>query len=227
MSLHLNSFAAESPPLRFGFMAVFQAKGASSPPGVTLVSRIVGTRTPHTAYHYMALDEMNRTFESGFVKVGGQREVSLSGCRTTLCLLKVELPYHGRVRSRTPHAFVASAESPLRLSDTIDATLYFYVPQDCDRFEIGGECGPRRILPLEVYDPNGDAVTAETNRDSRTWFQTWQVDVPEEFRNAVWSMHTRVTADLRVKLEGNLPPLLAMEPEWAEQLGKRIEASTK
>lgn len=205
-------------------MAVLQTKGTESAPLVRLVSRRINERAPHVGFQYKALDENNRIFEHGFVKFGGEKEINLAGCPSDLCLLQVQIPHGGTLVSRTPYCFLASAEHPLRLTGKFDVRFHFYVPRDCRQFEIAGECGPKRKLPMDVYDPAGRAVTAAAGRDSRTWFQSWQVDVPEALRGRTWAMVTRMHGDLRLKLEGDLPPLLALEREWAEQIGRRIAA---
>ena len=216
--------ASESPLLRFGWMAVFQTKGVPSPPLVKLMSRRINDRPPHVGYQYKALDESNRIFEHGFVAFGGEREISLARCPTDLCLLQVQMPHGGLVESRTPYCFLASEEHPLRLTGKFDVRFHFYVPEDCRRFEIAGECGPKRKLPMNIYSPEGRAVTAAAGRDGRTWFQSWKVDVPEELRGRTWAMATRMHGDLRLKLEGDLPPLLALKREWAGLIGRRIAA---
>ena len=204
-------------------MAVFDTKGYS-PPLVKLTSRRINERPPHVGFQYKALDERNRIFEHGFVKFCGEQEISLAGCPTDLCLLEVQMPHGGVVGSRVPHCFLASEEHPLRLTGKFDVRFHFHVPQDCRQFEIAGECGPKRKLPMDVYDPEGRSVVATTGRDSRTWFQTWTVDVPTELRGRTWAMATRMHGDLRLKLEGDLPPLLALERGWAGQIGRRISA---
>ena len=205
-------------------MAVFQVNGRASPAVVKLMSRRINERPPHVGFQYKARDESNRIFEHGFVKFGGEKEISLAGCPTDLCLLEVQIPHGGVVESRTPYCFLASAEHPLRLTGRFDVRFHFYVPQGCRQFEIAGECGPKRKLPMDVYDPEGRAVTATTGRDSRTWFQSLKVDVPEELRGRTWAMATRMHGDLRLKLEGGLPPLLALKDEWAGLIGRRIAA---
>jgi hypothetical protein len=218
--------ATESPLLRFEWMAVFRIKEDSSPPLVKLISRRINDRPPHVGFQYKMVDESNRVFEHGFVKFGGDKEISLAGCPTELCLLQAKIPHGGIVESRTPYCFLASTEHPLRLTGRFDITFHFYVPEGCQQFEIAGECGPKRTLPMVIYDPEGGLATATAERDRRAWWQTWRVDVSEEFRGRTWAMDTRMTGDLRLKLEGDLPPLLALEPEWAGQIGKRIAASS-
>jgi hypothetical protein len=170
------------------------------------------------------VDESNRVFEHGFVKFGGEKEISLAGCPSELCLLQAKIPHGGIVESRTPYCFLASAEYPLRLTGKFAVRFHFYVPGDCRQFELAGECGPNRNLPMVIYDPEGGVATATAGRDRRTWWQTWRVDVPQALRGRTWAMNTHMHGDLRLKLEGDLPPLLALEPEWAGQVGKRIMA---
>ena len=203
-------------------MAVFQTERGGSPPLVKLMSRRINDRPPHVGFQYKALDESNRIFGHGFVTFGGEKEISLASCPTDLCLLQVQMPHGGMVESCTPYCFLASAEHPLRLTGRFDVRFHFYVPQGCRQFEIAGECGPKRKLLVDVYDPEGRTVTAATGRDGRTWFQSWTVHVPEELRGRTWAIATRMHGDLRLKLDGELPPLLALNREWAEQIGRRI-----
>jgi hypothetical protein len=208
--------------LRFDWMAVFQTQGVPSPPAVKLVSRRINKRPPHVGFQYKATDEKNRVFGCGFVRLGAEKEVPLHACRTRLCLVQAQIPHGCVVQSRTPHCFVASAEHPLRTTGQLAAKFHLYVPKDCDRFSIAGECGPNRVLPMTVYDPIGRVVVPKSRRDPRTWYQYSEVAVPAPLRGAVWAVQTRVNADLRLKLEGNLPPLLSLKPAWAEQIGRRI-----
>ena len=222
--LRASCLAGDSPMLRFEWMAVFQTGAREAPATVTLISRRIHERLPHVGFQYTACDERNRILKRGFVGLGLERDVSLADCPTELCLLQAEVPHGSIVRSDTPHCFVASADYPLRLTDRFDVTLYFYVPRDCEWFGVGGECGPNRVLPMAIHDPEGGPAAAATGRNTRTWFQTWRVDVPGEFRGRVWKLRTHMHGDLRLKLEGNLPPLLALEPDWAETIWRRVAA---
>ena len=192
-----------------------------------LASRRINERPPHVGFHYKALDESNHVFGHGFVKFCGEREISLASCPTDLCLLQVQMPHGGLVESEAPYCFLASAEHPLRLTGKFDVRFHFYVPPDCRQFEIAGECGPKRKLSLNIYDPKGRAVTAASGRDSRTWFQSWKVDVSEALRGRTWTMETHMHGDLRLRLEGGPPPLLALKSEWAGQIGRRIATFPK
>ena len=207
--------------MRFGWMAVFETKGVPSP-AVKLISRRLNNRTPHIGFQYKALDESNRVFKHGSVRLGAERKIRLDACPTRFCLLQAQIPHGCIVQSRTPHCFVASTEYPLRTTGKFVGTFCFYVPKNCGRFAVAGECGPNRILPLVIHDPEGRVVGAKARRD-RGW-QYKHVDVPAELRERVWALAIRINADLRLKLEGDLPPLVALRREWARAIGRRMAA---
>ena len=215
------------PTLRMQFMAVVQTTNVPGKPTVTLTNPRINDRPPHIGFQYRLLDEQNHVFERGFVATFGQKEILLSGCSTPTCLLQAELPHGCVLRTSAPHAYVASRENFLRLK-TWSGTLYFYVPGRCETFTVSG-CGasPGEGASLRVLDPDGRAV-ATAGGELQSWDKgRMPVEPGPSGRGRAWSLEVSSAPDLllddvHLAVEAGAPPLLAIEPRWAERLGKQM-----
>lgn len=215
------------PMLRMRFMAVFQTQNVPSKPKLTLVSKRINERPPHTGFQYKLLDEKNRVFEQGFVKTFDQREILLSGCSTPMCLLEAELPHGCMVQTYTPYAYVASKENVLRLKES-SGKLYFYVPDDCEEVTIVGMAGsPGEGASLRIIDPDGN-VAASAGGELQSWEEGRMTVRPKGLnRGCAWMLQVRsypglLLDDVHVAVEGGAPPLLAVKPHWVEVIGSQM-----
>ena len=215
------------PMLRMRFMAVFQTQNVPSKPKLTLVSRRINERPPHTGFQYKLLDEESRVFGQGFVKTFDQREILLSGCSTPTCLLEVELPHGCMVRTYTPYAYVASKENALRLKES-SGKLYFYVPEDCEEVTIMGMAGsPGEGASLRIIDPDGN-VAASAGGELQSWKEGRMTVRPKGLnRGCAWMLQVRshpglLLDDVHVAVTGGAPPLLAVKPHWVELIGSQM-----
>ena len=215
------------PILRMRFMAVFQTQHVPSKPKLTLVSKRINERPPHTGFQYKLLDEKNRVFEQGFVKTFDQKEILLSGCPTPTCLLQAELPHGCQVQTYTPYAYVASKENFLRLKES-GGKLYFYVPEDCEEVSILAMAGsPGEGASLRIIDPDGN-VAASVGGELQSWKEGRLTVRPKALdRGCAWMLQVRshpglLLDDVYVAVEGNAPPLLAVKPHWVELIGSQM-----
>jgi hypothetical protein len=222
--------ASEPPTVRFAFKAVFQTQDVPSGAAVKLISKRLNDRPPHIGFQYKVVDEKNRVFKRGFMKMGGRKEISLGACPTRLCLLQAQIPHGCVVQSHTPYCFVASKEHYLRLKG-FGGKLYFYVPDHCKEIRILGSArSPGEGARLRIIDPDGK-VAASVSGELQSWKQgTLTAKAPAQHRGCAWTLQIRshpgiLLDDLHIALEGDIPPLLSVKANWAELIGSQMAAA--
>jgi len=205
----------------------------NGPPRIVLTSVLFGKYT--NGLEYQVISAEGKPLTSGELDPGGKTEVADLPVSPRY-LVMAEPGYNGVVLSvDRPYGMVARRTRSLQ-PNAPTGFLYFYVPPECKKFDLVVCCrSPREGARVVVHRPDGSAAgTLDGDLDEET---ALSVNVPAGTGDAVWSVEflpptapNTFLDDVVVFLDGQLPPVLCPQRDWAQKIAKeawRIDKALK